>query len=97
MTVAATECECVPASELVVNNGVLTGPPEWGWDVCPVHPGHLTCPKCGEPRMLDERFDEQISFEERAQPVVVTRLDCGHEIVTPGRWDVGFHPSEGYR
>jgi len=38
--------------------------------------------------LVVEAFEDQTGFEEQARPVVVTVLSCGHEIVTPGRWDV---------
>ena len=43
------------------------------------------CDTCGGPEPVVEESDEQISFEEQAREVRVTRLDCGHEIVRPSR------------
>jgi hypothetical protein len=54
---------------------------------CPVHGGEREiCPEgCGV-QLVDEVHDEQIGFEERARPVIVTRLACEHEIVVETTW-----------
>lgn len=41
------------------------------------------CQTCGCAVAIVEESDEQIGYEERARPVRVMFLDCGHEIVTP--------------
>ena len=54
----------------------------------PARVDHEVCRECGDLCLVVEAFEDQTGFEEQARPVVVTVLSCGHEIVTPGRWDV---------
>lgn len=51
-------------------------------------PHPFSCDECGAPESIVEAFDDQVGFEEQARPARVTVLACGHEIVTPGRWEV---------
>lgn len=59
---------------------------QWEYDPdCPEHGIRHWCAECEAKVPEVEVFHDQIGFEERAQYVVVTRLDCGHEIVRPAR------------
>lgn len=45
------------------------------------------CDTCQRGSVIVEEFAEQIGYEEQARPVWVVILECGHQIVTPSRWD----------
>jgi hypothetical protein len=40
------------------------------------------CGECDTQQPVEDEFDDQIGYEERARPVRVVLLDCGHDIVT---------------
>jgi hypothetical protein len=40
------------------------------------------CETCGHEIPVEDEFDDQIGYEERARPVHVVLLACGHDIVT---------------
>jgi len=44
------------------------------------------CGECGVSVPVVDEDDEEIGYEEKARPVHVVKLDCGHDEVTPGRW-----------
>jgi hypothetical protein len=41
-----------------------------------------SCETCEHEIPVEDEFDDQIGYEERARPVHVVLLDCGHDIVT---------------
>ena len=43
------------------------------------------CTTCGMAVEVVDEFDDQIGYEERARPVRVVALECGHDIVTETR------------
>lgn len=43
------------------------------------------CPECEEPTAIEDEFDDQSGFEERAVDVRVIALGCGHSISWPLR------------
>jgi hypothetical protein len=40
------------------------------------------CGECDTHQPVEDEFDDQIGYEERARPVRVVLLACGHDIVT---------------
>lgn len=46
----------------------------------------VTCPTCGADAEVLHEHDEEEGWEERAVPVIVTDLSCGHEAVTRTTW-----------
>jgi hypothetical protein len=67
------------ASQCGYGGGIEPGSMQEFDPACPAH----ACRECGAVAREVESFDEQIGYEEKARPVRVTALECGHEVVRP--------------
>lgn len=85
LTTSREGCTCVMTRPMQRDSsGCPVAPPEWEQaDNCPVHPHLLYCETCGTQMVVLETSEEASGYEEQERHWLVTRLECGHDIVVP--------------